>query len=299
MKHGLVLLFIIFISHGANAQLDSLNLVTFRAYEDTLEVLADGMLNDKEEERLYFCEKFIKHLVTTLKIPGSFQYDFKNFENISILSSGDDQFRVFTWQLEVAQGEYRYYGAIQLNQKELHLIPLIDRSFSLENLETISVSNDQWYGAVYYNIMPFVHDGKPAYMLFGYDTHDYYNRKKILDVLTFDDKGNALFGAPVFYFPNDVVQNRLILTFAASANIRLNFDKKLGMIVFDHLINDSASSNQMVPDGSYSGFQYKDGQWNFIEKIFDQVSEKPPHEVPLAEEKLKLVKPDPNKKKYR
>ena len=299
MKKGPIFLFLIFLTFSVDAQLDSLQAV-FRSQEDTLEVLADGMLNDKEEERLYFCEKFIKKLVSTLKIQGSYQYEFENFENISILPSGDDQFRIFTWQLEVAQGEYRYYGAIQLNHKELQLIPLIDRSFNLENIETATVSNEEWYGAVYYNIMPFVHDNKTAYMLFGYDTNDYFNRKKILDVLTFDEQGKAHFGTPVFHYPDGIIHHRVILTFAANANIRLNFDKKLGMIVFDHLINDSdVSSAQMVPDGSYSGFKFDEGKWNFVEKIFDQVSEKPPHEVPLTEEKLKLVKPDPNKRKYR
>ena len=299
MKKSPFLIFLLFFSVQIMAQLDSTQLAIFRAHEDTLEILADGMLNDQEEERLFYCEKFITQLVGALKVPDSYLYEFKNFQNISILPSGDDQFRIFTWQLEVATGEYRYYGAIQYNQQELALIPLIDRSFNISNPEIEVLTNDQWFGAVYYNIMPFEHNRQPAYLLFGYDSHDYLNRRKILDVLTFDEDSTAVFGAPVFHYSDELIHHRVLLTFAASANIRLNFDDKLGMIVFDHLIKDSdETTNQMVPDGSYSGFKYESGKWNFIEKIFDQVSDAPPHEVPLPEEKLKLVKPDPTKRKY-
>lgn len=298
---GPLYLFCLLFATNSSAQLDTSQMSQLRAYEDTLEVLADGMMLEQVEERMYYCEQFIKKLVTTLKVPYSYYYDFENFQNISILSSGDDQFRIFTWQLQIAKGDYRYYGAIQMNQKGLKLIPLIDRSFNMQNPETEQVSNEAWYGAVYYHIIPFVYDNKPAYMLFGYDSNDYFNRIKLLDVLTFDESGVPNFGAPVFQYPDNITHNRFMLTFAADAQIRLNFDPKLGMIVFDHLINDgdeASMETRMVPDGSYSGFRYDDGQWLFVEKIFDQVSEKPPHEVPLPEEKLGLVKPDPTKKKY-
>ena len=279
-------------------QFDSLELATFRAAEDTLEVLADGMLNDKQEERLYFCEKFITQLVKTLKIPHSYHYSFNHFDNISILASGDDRFRIFTWQLEVEKGEYRYYGAIQMNNKNLKLFPLIDRSFNLENSEMLITTHDKWYGAVYYKIFPFMKDRVAHYMLFGYDSNDYLTRIKLLDVLSFDGEGNPRFGSEVFKYPN-TIRNRVLINFTADANIRLNFDDKLGMIVFDHLITDTdPDDNRMVPDGSYSGFKYEQGYWVFVEKIFDEVSESPPHEFPLPEEKLKLAKPDSSKQKY-
>lgn len=278
-------------------QVDTAKLETFRVYEDTLEVLADGIVSENKEERLAYCELFIKHLVKTLKLSDSYSYDFKYFENISILPSGDEQFKIFTWQLEVEEGDYRYYGAIQMNDTTLKLFPLIDRSFKMKNPEQVRVSNDNWYGTVYYNILPFFYNNKPHYLLFGYDMHDYYNRRKVLDILYFDDQGNPLFGAPVFKYA-DVLKHRFLLEFTGDANVRLNFDDKLGMVVFDHLILREGSQSVYVPDGSYSGFKYIDDLWIFQEKIFDQVSAKPPHEVPLTEERLKLAKPDTTRRKY-
>ena len=301
MKSWLYILCLILNHNLISAQIDSSllksrsdidsSLMVFRLHEDTLEVLADGIIKETQEERLAYCELFIKHLVKTLKLKNSFDYEFKYFENISVVPSGDDQFRIFTWQLEIEEGEYRYYGAIQMIYTILRLHPLIDRSFNISDPRQATVSNDEWYGVVYYKIIPFFYQDRSHYLLFGYDMHDFKNRKKILDVLYFDDGGNPFLGAPVFRF-KDRTDSRFLLDFAGSAQVRLNFDDKLGMIVYDHMVLKEGSENTYVPDGSYQGFKYIDQTWVHTEKIFGEVSANPPHEVPLAEERLKMMKPD-------
>jgi hypothetical protein len=51
---------------------------------------------------------------------------------MSILSPPDSSFRIFTWQLFVNDSTYRHYGAIQMNQKELKLFALRDKSFEMD-----------------------------------------------------------------------------------------------------------------------------------------------------------------------
>ena len=44
------------------------------------------------------------------------------------------------------------------------------------------------------------------------------------------------------------------------------------MIVFDHLISETdepAKKNTYIPDGSYEGFKWKNGQWVHVDKLFD------------------------------
>ena len=43
-----------------------------------------------------------------------------------------------------------------------------------------------------------------------------------------------------------------------------------------------------VPDGSYEGYFYENGVWNYKEKIFDLISEVPPREEDKEENKDKL-----------
>ena len=44
------------------------------------------------------------------------------------------------------------------------------------------------------------------------------------------------------------------------------------MIVFDHLISESdepEKKNTYIPDGSYEGFKWVNGQWLHVDKVFD------------------------------
>jgi len=57
----------------------------------------------------------------------------------------------------------------------------------------------------------------------------------------------------------------------ASAGIR--YSHEYNKIVFDHLIPMDDKSEGMyfnyVPDGSYNGFEWKRGNWVYIDKLFN------------------------------
>ena len=107
---------------------------TLMVLEDTLNVLSFSFVNDVDPNtRFGSCNVFIKKLVTGLKKTNSFDYPFERLSSISIQYPPDSSFRIFSWQLKVDVGNYRHYGAIQMNSKELQLFPLIDRSFELSS----------------------------------------------------------------------------------------------------------------------------------------------------------------------
>ena len=52
----------------------------------------------------------------------------------------------------------------------------------------------------------------------------------------------------------------------------MNYDPDLDMIVFDHLISETdepEKKNTYIPDGTYEGFKWQNGQWLHVDKIFD------------------------------
>ena len=62
------------------------------------------------------------------------------------------------------------------------------------------------------------------------------------------------------------------MEYKKEANTMLNYDPELDMIVFDHLISETEEpekKNTYIPDGSYEGFKWKDGQWVHVDKVFD------------------------------
>jgi hypothetical protein len=292
-KIGLFALFLLF-STGIFAQQDTLrqqDIEQLKEWEDTIALVSYAVINDSlPEHRFGATEKLIKTLVSALKIPNSFQYPFNRVKSVSIQYPEDSTFRVFTWQLYVDVDEYRYYGAIQMNTPELQLFPLIDRSYEISDPEQDILTNNNWYGALYYNIKQFDTPVGRKYILFGYDRVSFFNQRKLLEVLSFRN-GKPEFGAPAFreVTPDQqlIVRNRLVLEYSAESSIKLNYDPVLKAIVFDHLITmgSGQQGEVFVPDGSYEGYQLVNGYWQHIPKMFDQISEEPPRPAPILDDR--------------
>lgn len=208
----------------------------------------------------------------------------------------DSSFRIFTWQLYVDVDEYRYYGAIQMNDSELKLFPLVDRSFEAQDLEQAQFTAENWYGAVYYNLKEVESPNGKYYLLFGFDGLELFRKRKLIDVLTFGDDG-PIFGAPVFISPEDeekgtpqTVQSRIVRTYAAEVSTRMNYDELLEIIIFDHLIPADGRYGEgptNYPDGSYEGFRLENGLWVRIDKVFNQVSDEAPRPSPVLDNRTK------------
>ncbi|MBK9336263.1 MAG: hypothetical protein IPM98_06620 [Lewinellaceae bacterium] len=263
--------------------------------EDTLTILSYAVVNDSfPDMRFLACKSLITALVRALKTENSFRYPFERVKSVSILAPPDSSFRIFTWQLFVNDSTYRHYGAIQMNRSELKMFPLIDRRFEMTGLPTHEqLLPNRWYGAVYYNLRPFDTREGRKYLLFGFDGYSFFDKRKVLDVLSFSAAGEPVFGAPVFDRPDEKKsdgEQRIILEYTAEAKVRLNWDEQYDMIVLDHLIpypSPYTGKMMYIPDGSYDGFKFEKGRWKFVNKIFNDAQEEAPRPYPVLDEKEK------------
>lgn len=263
--------------------------------EDTLALLAYAVINDSlPEHRFGACRQLIPTLVKTLKTKHSFDYPFERLRSVSIQYPADSSFRIFTWQLYVDVNEYRYYGAIQMNTPELKLFPLVDRSFEVEQPEQARLTPEQWYGVVYYNLRQVDGPQGPYYLLFGFDGYQLFHKRKVIDVLTFQD-GQPIFGAPVFFHPAGEqtaahTKSRVLREYSAEVSTRLNYDELLEIIIFDHLLEAKGRYGEgltFYPDGSYEGYELRDGRWLHIDKVFHQTQEEAPRPSPILDGRTK------------
>lgn len=265
------------ITHTAKAQnISQEDLVQIQAIEDSLMVYSHLIMNDSIEDHRFASTKlFIPMLVKALKHENSFQYDFKKLQHVSIQYPQDSTFRVFTFHLFVNDNEYHYFGAIQKNTEELNLLPLVDRKKEFSDIEYQQTTNRAWYGAVYYNIVGFDSPEGRKYLLFGYDGHSFFNRRKVIDVISFE--GNqAVFGHPVFVKRSNgqitEEKKRILVEFSARSSVKVNYDLIQEAVVFDNLISIGPlgpnEKDSFVPDGSYQGYQLKEGLWEHIPKMF-------------------------------
>jgi hypothetical protein len=247
--------------------------------QDSLIGFAYEIVNAPEPNQRFRSDSFfIRMLVRSLKIPNSFYFPFDSLQ-ISKLYAPDSSFRIFTWQIKKDEYVYFQRGAIQMRTADgsLKLFPLHDFStFTAKPADSVRNAN-HWIGAIYYRIIQKNVNGKNIYTLLGFDDFTINSNKKWMDILTFDQDGQPMFGGPYFSFRNDSAKaskksiDRFFIQYKKEAVTTFNYDSSLNMIVYDHLISESEEPDRKetyVPDGDYEGFVWQDGLWLHVSKIF-------------------------------
>lgn len=254
----------------------------------------DSLFAAHRRETVY---QLIPALVNTLKAENSYYYPFNRLTTISIQYPADSSFRIFTWTLKDQTGIYRHFGAIQMNKPQLELFPLFDMSDTMTGRPQRVLSNRNWYGAMYYRILEHEVDGQMYYTMFGFDQNDLWSRKKLMDVLWFNDSGQPRFGAPLFQQKKDDVvelHNRFFIEYKKTATVNLNYFENMDLIIFDHVAPTEDKYEGLfftyLPDGTYEGFRWDEklGKWSWVEKVFHYAineNDNPPMPAPILDDR--------------
>jgi hypothetical protein len=244
-------------------------------FQDSLVSMGFDIVNKELEPERYSANySFIKTLVNALKIPNSFNFAFDSLKTISIQPSPDGNFRILSWHVLNGDGSYRYYGTIQMKTPDgkLQMFPLTDYTSFIKSPADTVTTNEKWYGAQYYKIIPVTRNVRtPYYVLLGWKGNTPKSTKKVIEVLSFRD-GKAWFGMPVFdgdkERPN---KQRIIFEYSKQVSMMLNYLPENNSIVFDHLSppDDKLKGKFEVygPDMSYDGFRLTNGRWRLAEDL--------------------------------
>lgn len=279
MKAISVFVMFIFFSLSALSQkITSADLKKLRAKEDTLKEYAMYLNTDSlTADRMISDSIFTRTLVRALQIKNSFFYPFDSVLGVSKLYAPDTSFRIFTWTMAFDDYYCRQKGAIQMRTADgsLKLFPLRDVSEFTEKAQDSVRTRSNWIGAVYYNIIKTQHKGKNYYTLFGLDNYSAMSSMKWMEVLSFNEKNEPLFGGPFFSYEKDSIpkkpQYRFNIEFKKNTRVLMNYIEELEMILVDHLVsenNDDEHKWTYVPDGDQEGFKWENGKWMHIDKIF-------------------------------
>lgn len=247
--------------------------------QETLAFYCDVMANAYEgENRELAANKFVAMFEKQLAEPNSFEKSYSELKWVSIKYDSIKSFRIMTWQLKNKHNVSSYFGFIQL--KDGSVFKLMDKSNPNGDSEYEINHENDWIGALYYNLKEVEVGGKQHYILFGFDGADGVTNYKICDVLTFDGSGKPEFGSELFLIKDGQrpdLKTRIVLQYSSIANVNFNFNEGMNMIVHDYIISRAGiSPNEpisRIPDGSYSGYQWDGKYWKFIEKIAHQISD--------------------------
>ncbi len=243
----------------------------FAAYEDSLMRIAPTILQGaNDNERQAANEKFLELWEPILDEAKSMKYPFDSLSTVAILTSDDNKVRFINWVIPQDNGAYRYQAIVQYynyqNKYNVAYLEAIEEE--LREPEKMKLQNNQWIGALYYQLETIKRGKRKYYVLLGWDGNDDRSNKKIADVLTISR--DLTFGAPIFKIGKKP-QNRFIIEYKEDASASMKYHAKEERILFTHLIPLSEGVKGLydfyVPDGSVDALNLRNGKFIFEENV--------------------------------
>jgi len=227
-------------------------------------------VSDEKKKELH--DKITKLFTEELKNPASFSNPYSSLNFVGKIFSDDGKVKIYTWNYPLADKTHDYGGFIQykLKNKTIKTIPLKIKNEAYLPLNNKQISSNDWYGALYYKIIPVKYKKENYYLLLGWAGNNAASEYKLIEILNFDEKGNATFGKPVLKQKNKLLQ-RFVLEYSAEAKISLTYDNQRKKIIFDHLVPPEAVYTNVYshygPDFTYDAFSLEKGKWDFEENV--------------------------------
>ena len=219
--------------------------------------------------------------------------DFTRLKFISSLYPQDSSFVLLSWQYPNGDSYYHNGGAVYFSSgKSVWLKPAWE---DVNKALYRSLSPEQWYGAIYFQMLESECPQKNCYTLLGYRHGTKNTKSKLVDVICINDEA-ITFGKPFLRFQEENgkvdKRNRHVINYSASANCVLNYNPMESLIQFDHVVSLPGHKGELlrVPDGSYEAFECSQGGWRYVEKLKVEILESAPREKPVI---------NPDREKFR
>jgi hypothetical protein len=124
-------------------------------------------------------------------------------------------------------------------------------------------SMPDWYGALYYDLRPYVTDNGPCWVMLGLDYGNPEISRKIIEVLSFTPQDSIVFGQK-WFSSGEGIKFRAVFEYASNAAMSLRFKSDIS-IIFDHLAPFSPAKKDdhqyYGPDYSVDAFNFENGLW--------------------------------------
>lgn len=198
-----------------------------------------------------------------------FTHRFNNLRYLGQIISPDSSIKIITWNLILRSSQNMYFCYFIRKQKfgKKNKIYRLTTSYKEDPIRTDTTINEKdWYGALYYDVRPYLTDGKRCWILLGIDYGNPEISRKIIDVLNITPDDSILFGRKWFESEGKL-KYRDVFEYASNGTMSLRF-KSDSSVVFDHLVPFSASQKNdrkfYGPDYSYDAYNFMKGLWRMI-----------------------------------
>lgn len=184
-----------------------------------------------DNERYLASEEAVEVLARALEIEDSHKWKWELPTVASVLTSPDGLFRIFSWAVVRDNGEFECFGAVQYyndREEEYQYQILHDKSEEIMNREESILTADNWFGAIYQELIQTSADGRTYYTLLGWNGVDNLTDRRIIEPVMFKS-GAPQFGAPLFRRQRN--QRRIVLEYRGDAAVGMTYDVQTVKIV--------------------------------------------------------------------
>lgn len=292
MKINSGILLVILIAFGLTTSAQDKALM--QSYQERLSSLIERVSNaPTDNERYLASEEAVQLLSKALEEDESERWQWSLPEYVSVLTSPDKLFRIFTWAVIRDNGEFECFGAVQFyndKEEEYEYLLLNDKSEDIMNREETLLTADNWLGAVYQELIQTTAGEKTYYTLLGWNGVDNITERKIIEPVLIRN-GVPQFGAPLFRRLRN--QRRIVLEYANDAMVNLSYEtqyiqevehkrekikgtnryrtvdkvkeRKEKMIIFDEVEPQIPGMEGLyqyyMPSGTEIAYAFVDGKW--------------------------------------
>lgn len=240
--------------------------------DEILSINQIPLRKDTTDEAKVKTAKYMQDLLLqVLEQPESWEYTFEalKYSTIAIADHPKANVRLFTFNVIFNDGRFSHYGVLQRKKRKrkMEVFPLWDSAQALpSNYLEAGLSNENWIGALYYQLIPFKHNRKQVYMIMGFDGHNVHSNRSILDALYFED-GEPLWGYELYRSSEEdpTPEAREIFEYHKSTQLLLRYQEEGKHIVVENLVPSQpkykGNPYYYIPSGDYYAYFQEGKTW--------------------------------------
>ena len=290
IKRTIILGLLMAVATVAGAQDKAL----MQSYQSRLSTLIERIAGaPTDNERYLASEEAVQLLCKALDEEESERWKWTLPDYVSVLTAPDGKFRIFSWAVIRDNGEFECFGIVQYyNEREEEYVYrlLNDKSEEIMNREESVLTADNWFGAIYQELIQVNAGERTYYTLLGWNGVDNITDRKVIEPVWIKG-GEPQFGAPLFRRLRN--QRRVVLEYTNDAMVNLGYETqtvqevehkrekvkgtnrhrtveivkehKEKVIIFDELEPQIPGMEGLyqyyVPSGTELAFAFVDGKW--------------------------------------
>lgn len=244
--------------------------VSVKETPQVLEELYDRLVdNYNDNDRIRINDSIRMILDGYVKSDTVFSHRFTNLRYLGQIVSPDSLLKIITWNLVLVNEPGRYFCYFIRKQEPgtKNIIYRLSANYNEIPIKTdTTYSEPEWYGALYYDLKPYIIDNRRCWVLLGIDYGNAVISRKIIEVLNFTPEDAIVFGRKWFVTGDDKMY-RAVFQYASNAMMSLKF-RSDSSIIFDHLVPFSPTLKEdrqyYGPDYSSDAYNFKNGLWKLI-----------------------------------